>query len=424
MLNFNHRLFLTAAGLFFSANLIFAEDAMTWSQCYERMIENNLDLSIARLRLKEAEAALKSQQSVYYPDVSARASRTVGESRTGGQGRDGTESLSASVSASYTLFSGFGNRARVTRSEAELYAEMANFDQTWSNVEFELRRFFSDQLYTQELLELLKSIAARRADNVRLVRMRYESGREKKGSVLLNESQLKEALYNVEETQRALELARRQLAALMKQTEFPPFMVDGSLRVEEPPTGVSLNDLARQTPSYRSAEARLKAAEQGFIITRSERFPLIIATASLTGSGENDIRNDNWQTGIAVSLPLFTGGRLSQNIIISGLQREQFRLNAERTMLDLMTDLQSALNRYRDRYAAMSVRQAQLEAAEMRAEVARVQYQQGFISFQDWDTIENALITSQRNRLASFRDADQAEAAWWNTMGLWTGEGN
>jgi len=415
---FKHRFYSAAAGLLLSAGVVRAETPLTWEVCFERMRENNLDLSIARLKLKEAEAALKSQQSVYYPGVSARAGRTVGESKTGGQGWDGTESLSASVTANYTLFSGFGNRARVTRSEAELYAEQANFDQTCSNIEFDLRRAFSDQLYTQELLDLLRNIASRRADNVRLVEMRYEGGRENKGSLLLKKAQLVEARYSVEEAERGLELARRRLANIMKQPETAFFRVEGELRSEEPPVGISLDELARQTPSYRSAEARMKAAEQGFIVTRSERFPQVSASATLSGSGQRDIENESWQTGVAVSLPLFTGGRLSQDIIVSGLRREQSRLNAEKTMLELMSSLLSALNTYRDRYAAVSVREAQLAAADMRAEVARAQYQQGLISFQDWDTIENALITSQLNRLSSRRAADQAEAAWRNAMGL------
>jgi outer membrane protein TolC len=418
MVPFKIHYFSAAAALFLLSGPIYADDVLTWQDCFARTVNNNADLAIARLRLKEAEALLKRQQSVYYPQISAGAERAVGGGKTGGSDWNSNEGLSASLNASYTIFDGFGNRARVTRTEAELYAEKANFDQTYSNIEFDLRRAFSDQLYTQELLELTRSIAARRADNARLVGMRYEGGREHKGSLLLKQAQLTEALYNVEEAQRALELARRRLASLMKQTSFPDFMVRGELRADEPPSGVSLDELARQTPSYHSAEANLKAAEQGFIVTRSERFPKITASASLGGKGESDIKTESWETGIAVSLPIFTGGRLSQDIIIAGLQREQSRLNAEKTMLGLLNDLQAALNTYRDRYAVLSVQAAQLEAAETRATVARTQYQQGLISFQDWDTIENSLITAQRNWLTSRRAADQAEAAWQNAMGL------
>jgi outer membrane protein len=268
------------------------------------------------------------------------------------------------------------------------------------------------------LLDLVKNIATRRADSVRLVEMRYDGGRENKGSLMLKQAQLADALYGVGESERALELARRRLAGLMKQTAFPDFTVAGELSTNPPPSGVSLDELARQTPSYRSAEANIKAAEQGFVITRSARFPQVTASASLTGSGESNIKTESWQTGIAVSLPLFTGGQLSQDIIISGLKLEQSKLDAENTILTLLNNLQTAINTYRDRNATLSVQKAQLDAADMRATVARAQYQQGLISFQDWDTIENSLITAQRNWLSSRRAADQAEAAWQNAMGL------
>ncbi len=412
--------FLTAtATLLFMTGQLYAGESLSWQDCFTRTAENNISLSVARLKLKEAEVQVKSQESVYYPEVTAKAGRSGGGSTPNDGSWNSSEGLSVSLNASYTIFDGFGNRARVTQTEAELYAEKANFDQTCSNVEYDLRKAFSDQLYAQKLLELTKSIAVRRTDNARLVEMRYEGGREHKGSLLLKKAQLTEALYGVEESGRALELARRRLASLMRQTDYPEFMAAGELQAEVPPEkAVSLNELARQTPTYRSAEANLKAAEQGFIITRSERFPKVIANASLAGVGENDFKTETWQTGIAISLPLFTGGRLSQDIIIAGLKREQSRLNAEKSMLDLMNNLLAALNAYRDRYASLNVQNTQLEASEVRAEVARAQYEQGLISFQDWDTIETQLITSQRSWLSSRRAADQAEAAWQNAMGL------
>jgi outer membrane protein TolC len=411
--------FSVAAAMLLLAGLLHADEPLTWQDCFSRTVENNISLSVARLQLKEAEAAIKSQQSVYYPEVKAGASRGVSGSRAKDDANwINGESLSAGLNASYTIFNGFGDLARVTQKEAELYAEKANFDQTCSNIEYDLRKAFSDQLYAQELLELVKSIAARRADNARLVEMRYEGGREHMGSLMLKKAQLSEALYGIEEAKRVLELARRRLASLMKQTVYPDFPVTGELTTNAPPDRVSLDELARQTPSYHSAEAKIKAAEQGFIITRSERFPKITANASALESGDHEILKESWEAGIGVSLPIFTGWRISQDIIIAGLKREQSRLDAENTMLTLLNDLQAALTAYRDRFGAMSVQKEQLDAAETRAKVARAQYAQGLISFQDWDTIENSWITAQRNWLLSRRATDLAAAAWQNTMGL------
>ena len=41
----------------------------------------------------------------------------------------------------------------------------------------------------------------------------------------------------------------------------------------------------------------------------------------------------------------------------------------------------------------------------------------GLISFQDWDTIENDLISNQKTILVNLRDAIAAEAAWEQAQG-------
>lgn len=416
---FKPRCFSVAAVLMCLTGSIRADDVLTWQDCFSATVSNNLDLSIGRLKLKEAEAAIKSQQSAYYPSIDASANRGLSGSKAlSSEDWSNGEGLSVSLSTSYVIFDGFSRRAQVTKTEAELYAEKANFDQTCSNIQYDLRKAFSDQLYAQELLTLTRSIAERRAGSVKLVEMRYEGGREHKGSLLLKQAQLTDAQYSVGEAERSLALAQRKLASLMKLRNFTPFLLNGKLQAAEPPTDMSLDELALQTPTYRSAEADIKAAEQGFIIKRSARFPQIKASASFSADGNSDIRTESWKTGIGITLPLFTGGQLSQEIIISGLKLEQSRLTAEKTMFDLMDSLQTALNNYRNSYATMSVQDAQLLAAETRADVARAQYEQGLISFQDWDTIETQLITAQKSWLSSRRAADQSEAAWQNAMGL------
>ena len=392
-------------------------ETLTWDACRQRALDNNLTLSIAKLKLQQAEAEARSTRSVRTPDVTANASR-----RFSGTGDDGnwnsSESLSASVSASQSVFDGFGNRARIARADAELDAERANYDQTRSNVEFTLRRAFAQQLYVQELISLAEQIAARREDNVRLVELRYQGGREHKGSLLLSRAQYAQSLYEVKEAQRSLELARRALAKELGLLRFDPFTVAGELDAAAPPEEADLYTLAEATPSYRSSHAARRAADEGYRITRSDRFPSVSASASFGSSGENSLETESWSAGLSVSLPLFTGGRLSQDILASGLRREQAVLNTEETLFELLVDLQDAWNGYRDAMDQMGVQAGLLEAAEMRAEIARTQYRQGLLSFEDWDRIESDLISRQKGWLSSRRAAVFAEAAWYNTLGI------
>ena len=63
--------------------------------------------------------------------------------------------------------------------------------------------------------------------------------------------------------------------------------------------------------------------------------------------------------------------------------------------------------------------QAQLlEAAVVRMEIARVKYSNGLMTFQDWDYIENELITNQKSMLSTQRNAIITRAEWEKAVGL------
>jgi len=63
MSSFKLRCFSVATTLFLLAGSLRADEVRTWQTCFSATVSNNLDLSIARLKLKEAEAALKSQHT-------------------------------------------------------------------------------------------------------------------------------------------------------------------------------------------------------------------------------------------------------------------------------------------------------------------------------------------------------------------------
>jgi hypothetical protein len=53
----------------------------------------------------------------------------------------------------------------------------------------------------------------------------------------------------------------------------------------------------------------------------------------------------------------------------------------------------------------------------LRAEIARSKYNNGLLSFEDWDLIENDLINRQKALLVSVRERVTAEAGWEQARG-------
>jgi outer membrane protein len=72
---------------------------------------------------------------------------------------------------------------------------------------------------------------------------------------------------------------------------------------------------------------------------------------------------------------------------------------------------------YAESAEKLKVDQAFLDAAFTRAEIARSKYNNGLMSFEDWDRLESDLIQRQKNFLQSQRDRVVAEAAWEQAQG-------
>jgi outer membrane protein TolC len=83
----------------------------------------------------------------------------------------------------------------------------------------------------------------------------------------------------------------------------------------------------------------------------------------------------------------------------------------------LLVRLKQAWAGYVESEEKLKVDQAFLEAAVLRAEIARSRYNNGLMSFEDWDRIENDLIQRQKTVLQSQRDRVTAEAAWEQAQG-------
>jgi outer membrane protein TolC len=90
------------------------------------------------------------------------------------------------------------------------------------------------------------------------------------------------------------------------------------------------------------------------------------------------------------------------------------RLSTDR---QLLVQLKQAYVTYVESVAQLKVDSSFREAAAMRADIARKQYNNGLLSFQDWDTIESDYIKRQKNYLASKRDRVINESNWEKALG-------
>ncbi|MBI2438322.1 MAG: TolC family protein [Lentisphaerae bacterium] len=395
-----------------------AEAPLSWNNCLGELIRNNPQLLAGREAVAKARADVSANYAPFLPQISAEATASRSKAETDAGYTEAT-SYQASLSAYQSLFAGFSDLATLRRSQALLSLAEINLLSTKAALSAQLRQSFARLLFAQDFVRLAELITARRKENVNLVEMRFEGGRENKGSFLRSAAYYRQAQFDVRQAARGLKAAQQELAATLGRREIAPLTVTGNWDQAALPATPDIRNLALETPDYRQAAEQARAAREGVAIARSVFYPTWSVQGSLSRSDDDKIipQNDQWSVGTTLSYPLFVGGR--HWYAARGAQAEQRQ--AEATLNDTLNQMAARLQErfaaWQDAAERLSVQTEFLKAAEVRAEIARAQYQNGLLSFVDWDLIENDLIERQKAVLASQLEAVVAEANWEKTLG-------
>lgn len=389
-------------------------DTARWITLDEALAQaagSNPDLLSAREGLSKAEFDYKSQRAAYWPGVSASAGYS--RSDTDGDEAGAGDRTSAGLSASYTLFSGFADQSRVAQAEQAWKQAEADWAQAQADASAAVRTAFLQLLYEQERTALARTIAERRKQNLDLVELRYESGSEHKGSLLRTQAGTRQSEFDLEQAQRGIAVQQRELSNIIGAFARVAWVARGEWRSDEPESDPAWLDLARATPRWRAAEAALESRRLAVTAARSALYPELALRAGLDRSGESwPPDTEAWSVGATLSVPLFTGGRNINQLAAAQAAHRQAQAEFQKTRQQILLDLESSWTNLRDARARREVQVAFLEAAEVRAEIAREQYSNGLLSFQNWDQIEDELIQRQQAMLAGEREAALASAEW------------
>lgn len=383
--------------------------ALNWAECVMVSRENQPAIRAARESVRSAQAALKSSRAAYLPDVDGDVSYSRAHSSST------KDDYAYAVSASQRLYPGLTDRPEVAQARARLWAAQAAFDATVASVRFDLKSAFTELGFSQENIALAETIAVRRTRNVLLVKARFDAGREHKGSYQRAKAQSDQADFDVRQARRALKVARQKLLRAMGRDTVVDLVVWEGLPVPSGDADSDLQSLAEATPAVRKAQADRDVSTAQLTITRREFSPTLTATASADRNGgawPPRSTSGDWTGRVTMSVPLFKGGQEKYDVAAAEANLANLEASLQNTADQAVLDLEDRRAALSDAVENVSVRQGFLDAAILRAEIAQAQYTSGLLTFDDWDIIENDLISQQKSSLAARRDAILGEARW------------
>lgn len=393
----------------------FSIDLLTWQECVRQARQNHPDLISAGEELNQARASKAITRSDSLPQITGSLSAKTAKAATSGT----VDTYAHSITGKQLLFDGFKTSYNIASATEDVRAAQYNYEVTSSNVRLSLRTAFVRLLRAQDLLDITEDITKRRKQNRELVTLRYEGGREHKGSLLTAQANLAQAEFEVARAGRNIDLAQSRLAKELGRRHVTPIKVKGDFQSKysnrERP---DFECLAASNPFLLELIAKKEAARFDLKSAKADFFPEVYANASAGRSDSHwPAHRDVWSAQVSLSLPVFEGGSRIAEVSKTRAELKQTQADERGGRDGVILTLEETWKELQDAVDTVQVQQKFLEAAEERANIAQAQYSTGLISFDNWTIIEDDLVSAKKSFLDAQADALVAGANWVQARG-------
>ena len=349
--------------------------SLSWKELFtdpllQRLIEtgimNNTDLSIARLKVKEAEALLLSSKLAYLPSVSLVPQGTL--SSVDGSKTSKTYDLAVAADWELDIFGKLTNakrgaKAALEQSEAYRQAVQTQLVATIANSYYTL-------LMLDKQLEITRRTAETWNENLRAMKALKRAGQTTEMAVAQTEASKLSADASILSIEQQISEMENSLSALlgMSPQVIERSALDNQSFPESLSTGVPLQLLQRR-PDIRQREAELATAFYATNQARSAFYPAITLSGSAgwTNSAGGGITNPGqWLLSAVGSLvqPLFNRGQNIANLKIAKAQQEEALLTFRQSLLDAGTEVNDALVQWQKAQGRLALSEQQVASLQ------------------------------------------------------------
>jgi NodT family efflux transporter outer membrane factor (OMF) lipoprotein len=401
----------------------------------------NHDVRLAEARVREARAQAGVTRSLLFPSVNAngdytrqRLSQNTPEGLlTRGVGQSLEQNLfNVGLDMSWELDVFGGTRRNLESSQADLAATEESSRGVLITVIGDVGLTYLDLRGLQKQLAVAQDNLRLQQQTVNLTRDQFQAGLASELDTSRAEAQAANTRSLVplfeKDIQRSIHrlsiLIGKEPAELESQLE-----VAGAIPPAVPGIPVGLpSDLLRRRPDIRQAERELAAATSRIGVATADLFPRFFLTGaaglqSLNASDFFDAGSRFWSLGPSMRWPIFSAGRIRQNIKVQNAREEQALISYEQRVLISLEEVENALvacGKEQEHHQAL----VESEVANRRAvELAGQRYRSGLVDFLNVLETQRTLLAVQDELAQSERTMDQNLVRLYKALGGgWTEE--
>jgi NodT family efflux transporter outer membrane factor (OMF) lipoprotein len=382
----------------------------TLNDLIERALAENKTVKQALGRVVEARARRGVTTADFFPTVgaSAGASRTDSGSRFGASNAiDGDltsqedEVYSAGLDSLWELDFFGGKRRALEASTAQLAATEADLRDALVTLLGDVALSYTNVRTAQSRLTFAERNLKAQSDVLDITRWRAEAGLVGVLDVEQAKTSYDQMRAQIPALESTLEQSMNRLAVLTGQ---PPGALAQTLADRKPVPVAPLEivagvpaDVLRRRPDIRGAERRLAAQTAQVGVATAALYPSLSLSGSITlqSLSASDVL-DGFQTdrlGLSLSMPIFRGGALRQNINIQNALVDQALASYEATVLAAYEEVENALTAWVNEQRRHAALVDAVASARRASDLALVQYNSGLVDFQTVVVSDRQLVT-------------------------------
>ena len=382
----------------------------------QRALRDNPGVQAAAQRLLQAQAQLGVVRAGQAPNVAVSAgianSRTSSETAQGiALGRRSIEGNNFSLGASLSYELDLWGRVRrvVEAADAQALAAQDERDGVLLMLSSQVAQSYWQLRGLDAELAILRGALDARREAQDLVEARFKAGLSNELDVSRARIERANAEADLHEVQRQRNTVEHALATLVGASPSQPVLAGGpNAQLPLPPSipvGLPAS-LLQQRPDLAASVAQLKAANAQVGVAEGAFYPQLSLTSNF-GFASRHLRDiasggaRQFSVGpLALSLPLFDGGRNRANLALSKARYEEAVANHQTRLLTALREVEDALSDVQGRQRQGEVQAQSQQAAARALLVAQARYERGVSTYLD-------VIDAQRNALGADRAAAQ-----------------
>ena len=260
-------------------------------------------------------------------------------------------------------------------------------------------------------LEIAKRTLASRGESLRIIKLRQDRGVSNMLEVRQAEQLVYDATEVIPDVEKSIEQQENFLSYLIGKNPGP--IVRGAeLTAQQMPPAVPPgipSDLIERRPDIRAAEEQLISANALIGVAKAADFPRITLTGFL-GFESNSLSSlfsgsrSVWGFVPQLTQPIFTAGRLKNNVRFSQAQQQVFLVNYERTIQNAFREVSDSLIAHRKVAEVRFQRELLVTTLRDRARLAYLRYNGGVSNLLEALDADRDLFNAELNLAQARRD--------------------